>query len=137
MTAPFPGLTIPNGFDVFDTASVDGAPSRLGVRRVRSGDLVDAYPAAEHDLELAVEGEPTPAEVTRVADELLAADPLCRRVVLPVPERDIPAIAWAEDAGFRYVVDVETRSGAFSLLVREPEWVLAQPVLLEDIPIKE
>jgi hypothetical protein len=68
---------------------------------------------------------------------VLDSDPRCRRVVLAVPERDLEAIGWAEDAGFRFVVDVETRAGAHSLLVVEPDWVLAQPNALEDIPIKE
>jgi hypothetical protein len=52
-------------------------------------------------------------------------------------EQDLDAIAWAERAGFRFVVDVETRSGGYSLLVVEPDWVLAQPHILEDIPLKE
>jgi hypothetical protein len=58
-------------------------------------------------------------------------------VVLPVPELDLDAIGWAEDAGFRYVIDVETISGGYSLLVTEPQWVLDQPAILEDIPLKE
>ncbi|GAA1469224.1 hypothetical protein [Microbacterium thalassium] len=114
-----------------------GGVARLGVRRARLGALVDAYPAGAHDLELLVEGRPAPTELARTAAEALAADPRCRRIVFAVPEQDLDAIAWAEEAGFRYVVDVEVRAGAFSLMVVEPDWVLAQPHILEDIPLKE
>ena len=138
MSTTYQGPALPLGFeDVRETASADGRPSRIGVRRARAGEFVDAYPAGSHDLELAVEGRPLPEELARVAREVLAEHPRCRRVVLPVPENDLDAIAWAEDGGFRYVVDVETISGEWSLLVTEPAWVLAQPHVLDDIPLKE
>jgi len=138
MTTPFPGLVLPAAVD--DISVVDSATTghaRIGVRRARSSELADAYPAGTHDRELIIEGDPTASAVTAVTARMLDSDPRCRRVVLPVPERDLEAIAWAEDAGFRYVVDVETRAGAFSLLVTEPDWVLNQPHILEDIPLKE
>lgn len=126
-----------DGFDaVYDVVGAEGA-ARIGVRHARAGELVDAYPAGTHDRELVIEGAPLPGEVARVSEKVLAHDLRCRRIVLPVPERDLDAIAWAEEAGYRYVVDVETRSGAYSLLVVEPEWVLAQPHVLDDIPLKE
>lgn len=112
-----------------------GEPARVGFRRARSGEFVDAYPAGEHDLECFVEGRPVPTDLADAVQAALDADPRCRRVVLPVGEQDIPAIAWAEEAGFRYVVDVEVRSGGYSLLVVEPDWVLAQPQILSDIPL--
>jgi hypothetical protein len=107
------------------------------VRLARSGPLVDAYPAGAHDRELAFSGTPTRDGVSESVDRTFAADPRCRRVVLPLAEDDLAAIARAEEAGFRFVVNVETRAGAYALLVAEPEWVLAEPHLLEDIPIKE
>ncbi len=138
MTTPFPGRTLPRGLDeIVEVEGASGEQARIGVRRARAGELVDAYPAGTHDRELLVEGDPTPEAVMAVTGRVLDADPRCRRVVLPVPEDDLPAIAWAEAAGFRYVVDVETHDGAYSLLVTEPEWVLAQPHILEDIPLKE
>lgn len=138
MTTPFPGLVLPDGLDnVADVASSSAGRARIGVRRTRASELADAYPAGTHDRELIVEGDPTASAVAAFTQRVLADDPRCRRVVLPVPERDLAAIAWAEQAGFRYVVDVETRAGAFSLLVTEPDWVLAQPHILEDIPLKE
>jgi hypothetical protein len=138
MTTPFPGLVLPDGLD--DVAVVDSAGSgnaRVGVRRARASALADAYPAGTHDLELVIEGDPTVSALAAVTARVLERDPRCRRVVLPVRERDLDSIAWAEHAGFRYVVDVETRAGAFSLLVTEPGWVLAQPHILDDIPLKE
>lgn len=138
MTTPFPGLVLPDGLE--EVTVVDSAGSgraRVGLRRARASDLADAYPAGTHDRELIVEGDPTASALAAVTARVLESDPRCRRVVLPVLERDLDAIAWAEDAGFRYVVDVETRAGVFSLLVTEPAWVLAQPHILEDIPLKE
>jgi hypothetical protein len=120
-----------------DVAALDGGTARLGSRPVRLGELVDAYPAGAHDIELALDGEPEVQVVRDFIADILRGDPRCRRIVLAVPERDLEAIGWAEDAGFRFVVDVETRAGAHSLLVVEPDWVLAQPHALDDIPIKE
>ncbi|KJL26607.1 hypothetical protein RL72_00939 [Microbacterium azadirachtae] len=138
MTAQVPTHTLPDGLEiVIDVTGRDGGTARLGIRRARAGELVDAYPAGTHDRELLVEGSPAPSAVAEFAAHVLAQDARCRRIVLPVPERDLDAIAWAEDAGFRYVVDIETRSGGWSLLVIEPDWVLAQPHVLEDIPLKE
>lgn len=132
-------LSIPANWrgETHEVASADGGTARLGIRPARAGDLVDAYPAGADDKQLAIEGEPQLQAVRDYVAAVLEADPRCRRVVLAVPERDLEAIAWAEDAGFRFVVDVETRAGAHSLLVVEPDWVLAQPHALEDIPIKE
>jgi hypothetical protein len=118
-----------------EVPGADGAPARLAIRHARAGELATSYPAGARDRELAIEGAPGPAEVAEFTASVLAADPQCRRVVLPVPEQSLAAIAFAEEAGFRYVVDVETRAGAFSLLVSEPAWVLAQPQLLEQIPL--
>jgi hypothetical protein len=120
-----------------DAVSSSGATARIGVRRARDGEFVSAYPAGTHDRELAIEGDPTSEALASIADQVLRNDPRCRRVILPLPERDLDAIAWAESAGFRFVVDVETRSGGYSLLVIEPDWVLAQPHILEEIPLKE
>lgn len=109
----------------------------MTIRPARAGDLVDAYPAGTHDKQLTVEGTPDADAVRDYVAAVLADEPRCRRVVLAVPENDLADIGWAEDAGFRFVVNVETRSGAHSLLVVEPAWVLEQPHALEDIPIKE
>ncbi|WP_010119592.1 hypothetical protein [Corynebacterium nuruki] len=114
-----------------------GAPAVLTHRRARSGPLRDAYPSGTHDEELIYTGRPEPDRLASYTAHLLHLNPRCRRVVLPVPELDLDAIAWAESAGFRYVLDVETHGGCFSLLVTEPRWVLDQPAVLDDIPLKE
>jgi hypothetical protein len=138
MTGTFGSSELPGELEIVaDVAGVDGAAARIGIRRARAGELVDAYPAGAHDREFLIEGDPTAAAAAELAAQMLDADPRCRRVVLPVPENDLAAIAWAEDAGFRFVVNVETRSGEYSLLVTEPDWVLAQPHILDDIPLKE
>lgn len=132
-------LDHPERFDeLVAFAGRGGAPSgRVGVRRARAGELVDAYPAGTHDRELVVEGHVDASDIDELSARILAADPRCRRIVLPVAEQQLAAIAWAEQAGYRYVVDVETRSGACSLLVREPGWVVDQPAMLDEIPLKE
>ena len=138
MTTHFLRRTIPDEFgQVVSTGSSSGGTARIGVRRARDGEFAAAYPAGAHDRELAIEGDPTWEALASIADQVLSDDPRCRRVILPLPERDLDAIAWAESAGFRFVVDVETRSGGYSLLVIEPDWVLAQPHILEEIPLKE
>jgi hypothetical protein len=136
MTAYF-DLPLPDALEsVFDVRG-DAPTNRIGVRRSRAGELVDAYPAGTHDRELVVHGSPSADEVARITAQVLTEDTRCRRVVLAVREQDLDAIGWAESAGFRYVIDVETRSGGSSLLVTEPTWVLLQPQILEDIPLKE
>ena len=110
---------------------------QVTARNVRAGELVDAYPAGTHDRQILIEGTITADELRVATRQILDGDARCRRVVIGVPERDLDAISWAEDAGYRYVVDVETRSGGYSLLVTEPQWVLDQPHILEDIPLKE
>lgn len=107
------------------------------MRRARLGEFVDAYPAGAHDLEMLIDALPTADVVQAVVAAQFENDPRCRRVIFAVPEDDVPRIAWAEAAGFRYVVDVEVRSGVYSLLVAEPGWVSAQPHVLDDIPLKE
>ncbi|HIW91519.1 MAG TPA: hypothetical protein H9870_07660 [Candidatus Corynebacterium avicola] len=115
----------------------DGKPALLGHRKARAGSLRDAYPSGTHDEELGFAGRPDPTDVARYTHDLLEQNPRCRRVVLPVPEQDLDAIAWAEESGYRYVIDVETIDGDFSLLVTEPQWVLDQPVILDEIPLKD
>jgi hypothetical protein len=130
---------IPSGAerDIRDLPAADGGIARVKIRYVRYGDLVDAYPASTHDRELVIEGAPELNAIRDFVKELLITEPRCRRVVFPVPEGDLEAIRWAEDAGFRFVVNVETRVSAYSLLVVEPEWVLAQPQALDRIPVQE
>lgn len=141
MSAAGEALPFPDGVErvqrLAGAGTADGAPAALAMRRARAGELRDAYPSGTHDLELLYSGAPSTAALAEYSGELLRAHPRCRRIVLAVPELDLVAIAWAEDAGFRFVIDVETTSRACSLLVLEPQWVIDQPAILEDIPLKE
>lgn len=123
-----PGKTVP-GFE--------GAAATLRHRRARAGELRDAYPSGTQDIEVQYGGRPTPAALAEYTRALLHTNPRCRRVVLAVPERDLDAISWAEDAGYRYVLDVETMAGGCSVLVTEPQWVVDQPAILDDIPLEK
>ncbi|MFE9095758.1 hypothetical protein [Streptomyces sp. NPDC007264] len=94
------------------------------VERCAAGRLRDAYPVAARDLELRV-GPGCPdgalAEVLRVLVHAVGtSDPRCRRIVHAVPEGDEGAVATAEAAGFRHVVDVDLGEEQLSLLVAEP-----------------
>lgn len=137
MTSMISSELDPGFVGIEQVQGVDGARSLLGHRRARSGELRDAYPSGTHDIELGYVGRPLPETTADYTAALLRSDPRCRRVVVAVPELDLDEIAWAEAAGFRYVIDVETTTGGFSLLVTEPQWVLEQPAILEDIPLKE
>jgi hypothetical protein len=105
-----------------------------------AGRLAAAYPASRHDVELRADGVPV-GELTEVlrseSDRLLAEDPTRRRVIFAASARALAVIAAAEDAGFRYVRDVDLagRDGAveLSLLVREADFV-TDADLSEDIP---
>lgn len=120
---------------VFSVNTSDGSGAQVGYRHARGGDLVDSYPAGTHDLELFVNGHADPAALHELTKQILTDRPQCRRIVLAVTEGHLESIDWAEQAGYRYVVDVETAEGAFSLLVTEPDWVIEQPAILEDIPL--
>lgn len=138
MTGGARSTALAEGFTgIEEVPGIAGARASLGYRRARAGELRDAYPSGTHDIELGYLGRPEPSAVADYTQVLLRFDPRCRRVVLPVPELDLEAIGWAEEAGYRYVIDVETVSGGYSLLVTEPQWVIDQPAILEDIPLKD
>ena len=103
----------------------------IRTRRCLDSPLAAAYPAAEHDVELWVGGI-APEQLERVlreeSDRILEQDPECRKVVFAARVTDLAAVAAAESAGFRYVVDVDVpdEDGVIeelSLLVREPQFV--------------
>jgi hypothetical protein len=114
-----------------------GLVGSVTLERCTSGRLRDAYPVSEHDLEARVSNVP-PAAVTSLLSELVAAiqfaDPRCRRVVFAAAEGDLVALSAAEDAGFRYVIDVDLPDGAVSLAVAEPAWVTAVDMDLDHVP---
>jgi hypothetical protein len=64
----------------------------------------------------------------------MAADPECRRVVFAASVGDLDAVAAAQAAGFRYVLDVDVPDAELSLLVAEPDWVSDVDADLDRVP---
>jgi hypothetical protein len=95
-------------------------------RRCIDGPLRDTYPVGAYDVELYVAkdvaSEYLIAPLAEIADAILGADPHCRRVVFAAPAGDQVTVAAAQEAGFRYVLDVDVRDRELSLLVVEPHW---------------
>lgn len=116
------------------------APVEVRARYAVRGPLGNAYPAGIADLELDIRGLRDAETLRGLGERVLRESPACRRIVLPVPAGDLAAIAFAEDAGFRYVVDVDVpgeRRGIteLSLLVMEPGWVADAPTAVDDLPL--
>ncbi|MFJ2756421.1 hypothetical protein ACIO3S_12530 [Nocardioides sp. NPDC087217] len=110
--------------------------------RCVEGRLRNAYPVAEHDVEIQVSGVEF-ADLGRVLSEeakrVLADDPRCRKVVYAAPAGVREAIDAAESAGFRNVVEVDvlTPLGGVEelvLLVREPAYVTEVDMDLDRVP---
>ncbi|NKV28510.1 hypothetical protein GS921_01810 [Rhodococcus hoagii] len=124
------------------TYTVDdgGTPHEVRARFAVRGPLGNAYPAGIADLELDLRGLGDPDALRGLGEQILRENPACRRVVLPVPAGDLDAIGFAEDAGFRYVVDVDVAGERgeiteLSLLVLEPGWVADAPTAVDDLPL--
>jgi hypothetical protein len=122
---------------MFTVTRADLAVIPVVVERCAAGQLRDCYPAHTHDVEV----RPTvsePAVLTDLLEALvagvLAADPHCRRVVFAAPAGAPDAVAAAESAGFRYIVDVDLRDAEVSLLVVEPDWARAVDMDLDRVP---
>jgi hypothetical protein len=107
------------------------------LERCTRGRLRDAYPVAEHDIEIRLDDAPTD-ELAALLGALSAAvqqaDPQCRRVVFGAPSGDLATLAAAEDAGFRYVVDIDLADTSLSLAVAEPSWVTSVDMDLDRVP---
>jgi len=143
-----PPLQLPASWSVSDhqmtrtRTEILGGPSgspelAIIVERCGAGRLADAYPVSTHDIEVQV--SPTdPGLLTTVLQEVSAkiqqSDPDCRRVVFAATVGDLSKIAAAEQAGFRYVVDVDVEEGPVSLLVNEPAWVTNVDMDLDRVP---
>jgi len=116
----------------------DGISSVVGgvdSRRVLGNRLDGTYPIGVEDREIRIHPQSSPAAVAVAVRTIMSDAPRCRRVVLALPVGSVEEMRVAEDGGFRYVVDVETHEESLSLLVAEPEWVLAQPSAMEDLPL--
>ena len=107
----------------------------VDARLVSGNDLDGTYPIGIEDREVRIHEGSTSAAIAVATHTILTHAPRCRRVLLALPVGDLDAMRIAEDGGFRYVIDVDTHRASVSLLVAEPEWVLAQPSAMEDIPL--
>lgn len=128
------------GWPLTYTVDDGGTPHEVRARFAVRGPLGNAYPAGIADLELDLRGLGDPDALRGVGEQILRENPACRRVVLPVPAGDLDAIGFAEDAGFRYVVDVDVAGERgeiteLSLLVLEPGWVADAPTAVDDLPL--
>jgi hypothetical protein len=104
-------------------------------RRVLGNRLDGTYPIGAEDREVRIHAASSPASVATAVRSLMSDAPRCRRVVLALTVGSLEDMRIAEDGGFRFVVDVDTHDESLSLLVAEPEWVLAQPSAIEDLPL--
>ncbi|MBM4557930.1 hypothetical protein GS504_12765 [Rhodococcus hoagii] len=128
------------GWPLTYTVDNGGTPHEVRARFAVRGPLGNAYPAGIADLELDLRGLGDPDALRGLGEQILRENPACRRVVLPVPAGDLDAIGFAEDAGFRYVVDVDVAGERgeiteLSLLVLEPGWVADAPTAVDDLPL--
>ncbi|MDP8013541.1 hypothetical protein GS894_16030 [Rhodococcus hoagii] len=128
------------GWPLTYTVDDGGTPHEVRARFAVRGPLGNAYPAGIADLELDLRGLGDPDALRGVGEQILRENLACRRIVLPVPAGDLDAIGFAEDAGFRYVVDVDVAGERgeiteLSLLVLEPGWVADAPTAVDDLPL--
>lgn len=103
---------------------------------VVGGELDAAYPASVRDRVLQPSEDAVPEAVQLVSEQVMAADPLCRRLVIATAEGDVAEIARAERAGYRYVVDVDLPDRSVSLMAAEPAWVLEESRRIDDVPTR-
>lgn len=126
---PEPGCAA--AFAVLESGDPRG---RVSVGLVIHSDLHAAYPASLRDRVLHPSPD-APAQALQLVSELvMAGDPACRRLVVATPEGEVAEIARAEQAGYRYVVDVDLPRRSVSLMAAEPAWVLAESLRLDDVP---
>lgn len=113
----------------------DGEPrGTVQVVLAADSDVRGAYPAGLHDRLLEPSEDATAASLQIASEQVMYADSRCRRLVVAVPEEDVPQIARAESAGYRYVVDVDLVARSVSLMVAEPDWVLEESRNIDDVP---
>lgn len=102
-------------------------------QKIESSPLRHTYPYASNEIELTY-GNPDAMQSD--LKQIYAENPDCRRVVVAVPENDTEAIGNCEQAGLRFVVNVELRDGSdVALLVHEPEWVAEEPSTIKEMDL--
>lgn len=120
-------------FEVFDAGQTRG---RCDVVLALDSELRDAYPVSAHDRVLSVSPDVVAQSIQLVSEELMRRDPECRRLVIATDEADVAQIARAEEAGYRYVVDVDLYDRAVSLMTAEPVWVLEESRRIDEVPTR-
>lgn len=115
--------------------SENGKPAgEVKVAFVASTPLAAAYPAGARDRLIQPSAEAGAPAIQIVSEQVMAADPACRRLVLAVDAGDVAGIVQGETAGYRYVLDVDVLGRSISLLAAEPAWVLEDSRHLDDVP---
>ncbi len=125
------------GWDLAFTVTENGNPAGIvNVAFVASTPIAAAYPAGARDRLIQPDARAGAPAIQLVSEQVMAADPACRRLVLAVEEGDVAGIARGEAAGYRYVLDVDVPGGSLSLLAAEPDWVLEDSRHLDDVPTR-
>lgn len=107
------------------------------VEKARTSKVGMAYPAGLHDYLLSPSPDASAQAIQLVSELVWAGDDLSRRLVLATALEDVPKIARAEAAGYRYVVDVDIPGEELSLLVAEPDWVLEESRHIDIVPTRQ
>ncbi|WP_120005615.1 hypothetical protein [Nesterenkonia muleiensis] len=110
------------------------AAGRIRVSRVVSTAYEVTYPVGTQDRLLEVSDDAAAEAIQLVSEHLFAHATHCRRLVIACPEEDVEQIAQAEQAGYRYVVDVDLPDRSVSLMTAEPQWVLEQSRNIDIVP---
>lgn len=157
MTAPLPRLTFDAPWSAetvwwssararFVLGRDGGHAVTVDLSRCARGRLRRAYPVAARDVEVQLPDVIAADDLTTVlrvvAQAVRESDPLCRKVIHAVdcdgtggrPLGGSVALAAAERAGFRHVVDVDIAEAQLSLLVAEPDWVTEVDIDLDRVP---
>lgn len=125
----------PENWDMAFKVTENGVPAGgVKVAFVASTPIAAAYPAGKRDRLIQPDAQAGAPAVQLVSEQVMAADPACRRLVLAVDEGDVAAIARGEAAGYRYVLDVDVPGRSLSLLAAEPGSVLEDSRHLDDVP---
>lgn len=105
----------------------------MAFQYVSDSELRHTYPYGKHDIEVDFTDKETLASAVNKA---FASDPNCRRVVVKVEQDNVEQISTCEDAGLRYVLNVQLRTlEEVSLMVAEPDWVSSQSTAIEDLEL--
>lgn len=100
---------------------------------VSDTELRHTYPYGRHDITVPF-GDGTGLKEAVAA--AFASDAACRRVVVPVEEDNKEQIGICEEAGLRYVLDVQLRTREeLALMVAEPDWVTAQSTDIQELDL--